>query len=51
MEAACKLLTDTNLTIDKIAQAVGYNSDVSFRRVFKSFTGMTPKEYKTAQIS
>ena len=51
MEAACKLLTDTNLTIDKIAQAVGYNSGVSFRRIFKSFTGMTPKEYKTAQIS
>ena len=50
MEAACKLLTDTNLTISKIAHAVGYNSDVSFRRVFKSFTGMTPKEYQRTQF-
>lgn len=51
MEAACQLLQNNKLTIDKIANAVGYNSDVSFRRVFKTYMGMTPKEYKATLSS
>lgn len=46
MDAACDLLKNSSLTINKIAGAVGYNSDTSFRRVFISYTGMTPKEYR-----
>lgn len=48
MEAACNLLSETNITIEKISQQVGYNSDVSFRRAFKAHMGMTPKEYKVS---
>lgn len=50
MDAACKLLSGTNYAIDKIAVSVGYNSDVSFRRAFKSYTGMTPKQYRNLHI-
>jgi len=48
MDAACHLLSTTNLTVDKISQKVGYNSDVSFRRAFKAHIGLTPKEYKAS---
>lgn len=50
MDAACKLLSGTSYAIDKIAVSVGYNSDVSFRRAFKAYTGMTPKQYRNANI-
>lgn len=46
MDAACDLLKNSSLTINKIAEAVGYNSDTSFRRAFISYSGMTPKEYR-----
>ena len=46
MEAACNLLSATSMTVEKISAQVGYNSDVSFRRAFKAYMGITPKEYK-----
>lgn len=46
MDNACTLLTEGNYSIEKIALSVGYNSAVAFRRAFKTYTGMTPKEYK-----
>lgn len=48
MEAACNLLKESSLTVSKIAEAVGYNNDASFRRVFISYTGTSPKEYRAA---
>lgn len=42
---ACKLLSEKNLTINEISEAVGYNSALSFRRAFKRLLGISPSEY------
>lgn len=46
MEAACKLLRETESKILTIAEAVGYRDTDSFYRVFKQWTGSTPGEYR-----
>ena len=47
IEHACRLLRETKYSMEKIAEEVGYNNVMSFRRAFKSYTGKTPKDYKT----
>jgi len=42
IEEACKLLTETDLSINVVAAKVGYNSDKSFRRAFKRVIGVNP---------
>jgi AraC-like DNA-binding protein len=46
LEHACKLLRETDESVDAIAKRVGYNSAYSFRRAFKRHLGLTPTEYK-----
>lgn len=46
MEAAKKLLTDTQNSISEIAEKVGYQNLAYFSRVFKKNTGQTPFEYR-----
>ena len=46
IDEACKLLRDTNTQINAVAEAVGFQSAVSFNRVFKQTTGMAPGEYR-----
>ncbi len=41
-----KLLIDTNLSIEEIAQKVGFNSTAHFRKVFYSRYGCSPKEIR-----
>lgn len=51
VEEARKLLTDPAnkmLTIEQIAEEVGYNSKSAFNKVFKKYTGKTPSEYKNS---
>ena len=43
---AKKLLKNPDLTSLEIAQAVGYADEKYFFRVFKKYTGLTPKEFK-----
>jgi AraC-like DNA-binding protein len=43
------LLEDTAYPICKIAHICGYNSDSNFSRAFKSSTGQTPKQFRSAQ--
>ena len=45
INAACNLLKESNLTIDEIAYAVGYKDTGSFRKIFKSKIGVSPKSY------
>lgn len=46
VENACYFLNETELTVEDIAQSVGFDDVKTFYRVFKSVTGITPKEYK-----
>lgn len=46
MNEAKRLLIETNLKVNKIAEAVGYYSQHSFNRVFKSTEEITPLEYR-----
>ncbi len=45
MEQAATLLQSTRLTIDEIADRVGYQSANTFRRVFKRTYGISPSGY------
>lgn len=42
---AMVMMYDKSLSVEQISEAVGYNSPIYFRRVFKKMTGKTPKEY------
>lgn len=46
IEQACRLLKETQNSIQMISEQVGYNSIQSFRRAFKKITGKTPKELR-----
>lgn len=49
VDEACRLLTVTELPIQEIAQAVGYQDMKAFYQAFKQITGKTPKEYRNNQ--
>ena len=51
VEKAIVLMSDTNLTIGEIGQAVGYSDQNYFSRVFKKRTKMGPKEYRRSHIT
>lgn len=44
IDKACELLEDEKITVNEIAQRVGYNSVQSFRRAFKRVKNISPKE-------
>lgn len=46
IEAACKLLQNSNHKISEIAQTVGYDTIRSFNRAFMEIVHMTPKIYR-----
>jgi YesN/AraC family two-component response regulator len=48
VEEAQKILSSesNNLTIEEIAEEVGYNSKSAFNKIFKKYTGYTPSEYR-----
>ena len=41
-----KLLTETNMSINEISYASGFNSLSNFNRAFKKKHGISPKEFK-----
>ena len=47
VENACYLLNETDLSVEEIAQSVGFEDVKTFYRVFKVITGITPKEFRT----
>ena len=47
MENAKKLLLSTNLSIEKIADNLDYDSSSSFIAAFKRFVGLTPTQYRS----
>lgn len=46
MEYACKLLVETDYTIEKICEIAGYSDLKNFYKSFKSAMGVTPNEYR-----
>ncbi len=46
IEKSCELLSGTNMTVNEISRAVGYDDIQFFHTVFKKFIHMTPKEYR-----
>ena len=46
IEAAKKLLVETNIPIKEIASLVGYQDYAYFTRVFKKESGVSPKQYR-----
>ena len=46
MEKAKELLSTTNMKVAAVAEAVGYDTQASFMRIFKKYTGATPTSWK-----
>jgi len=51
IEWAAKMLVRTRMSIERIAEEVGFSSTIYFREVFKSITGMTPTAYRNETIN
>lgn len=49
MEEAGKLLLHTKKNVGEIASEVGYTDMKHFYRLFKSYYGMSPKDYRNKQ--
>ena len=43
---ACRLLEETNMTINAIGESVGYSDCHYFSRIFKLYTNMSPLKYR-----
>ena len=50
IRAACNLLQNTNHTVTEIYFAVGFESQSSFNRNFKSVMGVTPMKYRQGYL-
>ncbi len=48
MYLACKLLEETDITINEIADSVGYKNYSHFTQTFRQIYSITPSEYRTA---
>ena len=46
LNIACNLLQNTNLSMEQISEYVGYDNHSSLFRLFKSYLGITPTEYR-----
>lgn len=46
LKQAKALLKHTNITLAQIAEAVGYMDSYYFSRIFKKYTGVSPRQYK-----
>ena len=47
VKKAQEMLLHTNLSINEIAERVGYPTYHSFMQIFKKYTGVTPSEYRS----
>lgn len=47
IEKAKELLTSSQHKVNDISSLVGYDNQISFMRIFKKYTGVTPSEYRS----
>ncbi|NMO96691.1 helix-turn-helix domain-containing protein [Paenibacillus lemnae] len=50
MNRAEELLTETDLSIQEIAEKIGYANSITFGRVFKRTAGVTPGDYRKLKV-
>jgi AraC-like DNA-binding protein len=50
LDRACQLLSDTNLSIGEVAEALGFSSQAYFARVFRKETGLAPSVWRANQL-
>ena len=48
LDFSCKLLTNTNLTIDAVADRSGFKSTRTFQRQFKDKYNISPSQFRLA---
>ena len=46
IEAAKKQLETTTKSIAEVMYHIGYNDDKAFRKTFRKYTGLSPKDYR-----
>jgi AraC-like DNA-binding protein/ligand-binding sensor protein len=46
VEKACRLLTETAMSLNEIAGSCGFEDQSWFSKIFKSFTGISPGKYR-----
>lgn len=46
IETAKKILENRTDTIDEITLAIGYENSSAFRKIFRKYTGLSPREYR-----
>ena len=51
MRIACTFLLRSNLSIQEIAQRVGYDNSLTFSKVFKAYCGASPKHFRQSRLS
>lgn len=51
MEIACEMLVSTDMSVERIACAAGYDDSLYFSRAFKKQEGMSPSEYRRVKRS
>ena len=51
MQNARQMLADENLSIDRIAGSVGYESTAAFSKAFKRTIGRNPGEYRRSLLA
>jgi AraC-like DNA-binding protein len=49
LERARELLTGTSLSLNQIAEVLGYADAANFTRAFKRWTGVSPSHYRAAE--
>lgn len=47
VECSMQLLRDSNMTVEAVALECGFSSSAYFCKLFRSHTGMTPKQYRS----
>lgn len=47
IDEAERILSSTNYTIKRVMEMVGYDNESTFYKKFKTYTGMTPKEFRS----